>query len=242
MKCRNADWDVDPHCSLCKGIGWLYPIKRSISTPEGDLDIPDYSRVIRCANPGCSDDILHGRNLKERIASVSQEKREQTLENFNAVPGSRNTFKATKQFAEQTGTFIFLLIIGDVGCGKTHLANATALKLAQAGRNVKIRNVAELIGELKDSFADNSVEAKIRAYQEIEVLILDDYKADRTSNWGDNEIERIIDYRYQIMKPTMLTTNNSLGEIPPRLQSRFADKKCSMSIWNEAKDYRKVRS
>lgn len=240
-KCSNDD--TNPHCDQCKGAGFVHPLKSIIDTPEGPLGKPDYSRIVPCDRPGCLVENSRNRATNSKVYEIKRySPKLQTFDEFELVEGARKAFEAAKQFSEGKGEFCSLLIIGGFGSGKTHLCQATALKMAQDGQVVKLRRISELLGELREAMNDSTIESTVREYQQVPVLILDDYNIEQTTTWGDQELERIIDFRYQALLPTMLTTNANLKELDEkvaRIQSRFADRKCSLTVVNRAKDYRK---
>jgi DNA replication protein DnaC len=54
-------------------------------------------------------------------------------------------------------------------------------------------------------------------------LALDDWGANKETDWSNSVIEQIIDYRYSHEKPLIVTTNKDIESIPPAVLSRFRD-------------------
>lgn len=110
-----------------------------------------------------------------------------------------------------------LLIQGEVGCGKTHLAAAIANELVERGVDVMFIVVPELLDQLRASYRRENegldeTEIIKRAYS-VPVLILDDMGAHNFTEWVRNKLFAIINYRYNSDLPCVITTNLSLGEM-----------------------------
>ena len=98
--------------------------------------------------------------------------------------------------------------------GSRNIGRAIALKLAQDGHDVKLWTVKSLLDHIKRGIEDNSVDGRIREIKERFVLVLDDFKAEYIREWGIDQLEDIIDFRYRAALLTVLTTNNQLADLP----------------------------
>ena len=124
-----------------------------------------------------------------------------------------------------------LLLMGDVGCGKTHLAAAAANKTLEQGGEALFLVVPEFLDQLRYSYRRENEgldEAEIisRTYN-VPLLILDDLGAHNYSEWVCNKLFTIINHRYNRNLPCIITTNldlDELGEkIGPRTTSRIVE-------------------
>ncbi len=117
-----------------------------------------------------------------------------------------------------------LLLQGEIGCGKTHLAAAIANELCEHDLDVLFLVVPELLDQLRSSYNRESEgldEAEIikRTY-EVPVLILDDMGAHNFTEWVSNKLFAIINHRYNHNLPCIITTNLELDEMDVKIGAR----------------------
>ena len=117
-----------------------------------------------------------------------------------------------------------LLLMGEVGCGKTHLAAAAANRVLDQGGEAQFLVVPEFLDKLRFSYRRENEgldEAEIisRAYN-VPLLILDDLGAHNYSDWVCNKLFTIINHRYNRNLPCIITTNLSLLELGEKIGRR----------------------
>lgn len=140
-----------------------------------------------------------------------------------------------------------VVLHGNTGCGKTHLAVATMRHMVTKATisGGKFVTVPNLLMEIRDSFKDGAAETEkaiVRRYINYPVLILDDLGADRGTEWAIETLYLIIDGRDSEIKPTFLTTNLDLGEIEAHYGARIASRVAGKINFNiNMPDYRKRR-
>lgn len=171
-----------------------------------------YKKII--GHPECEEKI-------KKYTRIGIDKRFWNLPKFKIEKDNANAFKAVEKFIKNPGkTGLFLY--GDAGSGKTHLA----VKIAQEiGLNTKFVKTSKLLLEMKSNFDGKSWqnEAMVKKLSEIELLILDDLGAEKTTEWVAETFYLLIDERYGKMLPIIITSNLSLEEI----EKRFGDRICS---------------
>ena len=146
--------------------------------------------------------------------------RKASFDNF-VVPGNENptarrelttVLLAVKQFVrdfpneKRPG----LLLIGETGCGKTHLSVAALREVIAKGFEGLFVNYQELLNNIRAGYDAASNSSNREAYQtalDAEVLLLDDLGAHRTTDWVEDTINSIITYRCDNRKPLIATTN-----------------------------------
>lgn len=123
----------------------------------------------------------------------------------------------------------WLYIYGPVGSGKSHLAAAVASHLAAQGRTTAYATAAGLITFLKAGFRDGSADQRLLALQEVELLVIDDMGTQRAltvGEWAFEQFFELINTRYRMERPTILTSN-----LPPdHLEERLQDRVTGMAI------------
>lgn len=162
-----------------------------------------------------------------------------SFENFNASAKTSAAVKKAKQFVNKTLNATTdeeraqgLILIGPVGTGKSHLAAATFNALKESKACIFV-NVPELLERIRASYSSKSNESEediINAVKRCDVLILDDFGAERhkgDDDWATEKLFTIIDFRYRNMRPIFGTTNctpDSLEDkIGPRIMSRLRE-------------------
>lgn len=214
----------NPDCVVCKGAGFVHP-------RDGDRII--YSRAIPCSAPGCLLDSIRG----NQAAEVAR----QTFETFHAVPGTEKALKAAKALAYGEAKFIWLLIFGQSGNGKTHLCNAIVREVRDRGLDVRMILAADLFSLLREAMENHRTDILLRQFKDIFFLAIDDYGVEYGSDWEIAKFDELMTSRYATAKPTVIITNKNLSDLPERIQSRFKDKLVSRAVHNSAGDYRQTR-
>lgn len=215
-------------------MGMVYPF-------DYELEKPIYSQLVPCTAPGCQAEQLHELALQQGFDERRGIAPLQTLDSFEPVQGAIKCLEAAKALANGTAP-PFLLIFGDLGNGKTHLANAVALKLSHAGHKSRCRTMADILEWLHEGIDKNNLAERVRELGELDVLVIDDFEAKRCEGekgaWAKEKLEQIIDHRYRAMRITMVTTNDQDTELPARIYDRFQDKEIAVVRWNKADNYR----
>ncbi len=98
-----------------------------------------------------------------------------------------------------------LLLWGDVGTGKSHLAACIANALIEKELSVRMLNFGQI---LNAGFEEKArILGNISGY---DLLILDDFGMERNTEYGQEIVFQVIDNRYRSRKPMVITTNLSL--------------------------------
>lgn len=102
-----------------------------------------------------------------------------------------------------------LLLLGQVGSGKTHLAAAAANRLLQKGRSVLFIVVPDLLDELKSGFGGDETTGQdlLRRAKRVEVLVLDDLGTHNMSDWTRGVLFAILNFRLNEGLTTIATSN-----------------------------------
>lgn len=167
-----------------------------------------------------------------------------TLDNYDASD-CPNALEAVRQLV--AGQISGLLLYGTIGTGKTHLcvgagkafsARADGYQpeyvYAPDGRPVSVKPkpdfsvaywpVLDLAGAFRDSAGGGGPSPEYPC-RSAGLLILDDWGAERTTDFVLEALERIVDARYRAMKPMLIATNMD----PDQIVERYGDR--SLSRW-----------
>ena len=120
-----------------------------------------------------------------------------------------------------------LVLIGSVGTGKTHLANAVANNLIVGGYTAVYSTLSGIIDRLYQSGFDKHTE--LAKYIEPDFLIIDEILAKLPDDTILN-LFKIIDGRYMNLKPTCIISNVSIGKLHEVLGERVSDRVLSNAI------------
>jgi DNA replication protein DnaC len=103
-----------------------------------------------------------------------------------------------------------LLLVGDPGTGKTHLAVAAFRALLERGHEGVFFDYQNLLDRIRSSFDMASGASDREAYRsalDSEILLLDDLGSHRVTDWVEDTVTSIITYRCNHRKPLIATTN-----------------------------------
>jgi DNA replication protein DnaC len=155
---------------------------------------------------------------------------------LNLLPEQRENlelvFRAALNFAKSPDGW--LVLVGDIGCGKTHLAAAIANYRYQANQSALFVVVPDFLDHLRSTFSPESKVSYDQLFEKVKtapLLILDDFGEQTTTPWAREKLYQVINYRYNARLPTVITTRCSLDEIDSSISSRLADPKISV-VWN----------
>lgn len=107
-----------------------------------------------------------------------------------------------------------MYICGKYGTGKTYILAILANELAKLGHKVYFAYYPDLARELKSSIGDGSLEDKITAIKETEILMLDDIGGEYFSEFiRDEVLGPILQHRLLDNKPTFFSSNLNYNEL-----------------------------
>lgn len=137
----------------------------------------------------------------------------------------------------------FLFLFGGVGTGKTTLAAAIVnAALERHGVRGQFWPVVDLIGRLRATAdEDRAIETEAEVMGQmclVPLLVLDDLGANKATEYVEERLFRIVDYRYRQLMPTVVTTNVGLGALDERLASRLSDAAVSTPVEFTGRDMR----
>ena len=174
-------------------------------------------------------------NFAKRLARCGLEKIElkSSFGNFKANKNNIEAYNASRQFALKDGKGVFL--ISPPGMGKTHLAAATIKVLVARGKSCKFYKVTDMLGYLRSCFSEYSNISEAEAIDDlarIDVLFLDDFGAERTTDYALDALYRVIDRRYRRELPIFATANLDLDELSKKIDDRIPSRLAAMCKGN----------
>jgi len=139
-----------------------------------------------------------------------------------------------------------LVLYGNTGCGKTHLAVSLMREKARVStKKLWFETAPDLLLTIRSSFRDGAAASEaqiVDCYSTIPFLVLDDLGSEKATEFAITTLYIILDRRDRELLDTIITTNLSLAEIGDRLSARIASRLSGMkNIKINMPDYRKKR-
>lgn len=126
-----------------------------------------------------------------------------------------------------------IFVHGPAGTGKTHLLAALARRQVAMGLDTgipptsfyaKFTTIPNLLAKIKQSFKDDTEELVFSEYAKCNWLYIDDFGAEKETDWSYQIIYRIIDYRWGEMLPTIVSSNFTPTELSEDYCQRLASR------------------
>lgn len=145
------------------------------------------------------------------------------FDNFSSNTSNKKVLDNLKNYSEKLVNGIEkkgLILVGNNGVGKTHLACSIANKLIENGTPVIYGTLINLLAELRNSYdTDNNISEMeiIKLYENVDLLIIDDLGKEKPSEWGLEKLFTIVNSRYENNLPVIITTNYNQNSLVERL-------------------------
>jgi DNA replication protein DnaC len=226
-------------CPYCGGLGYVRE-----NVPVGH---PNFGKLFPCR---CQMAEIEQKRM-ETLRSLSNLKHlgHMTFDTFvtqspDLLPDQSTSLQSAFEQAlayanDPKGWFVLL---GGYGCGKTHLAAAISNHLVQHGRQVIFVAVPDLLDHLRATFSPESPVSFDEQFERVRnapLLVLDDLGTESGTAWAQEKLFQIFNHRYNVHLPTIITSNQQLSEIDPRLRSRIEDLEHTTILIIRAPDYRR---
>lgn len=152
--------------------------------------------------------------IEQRVSRAHFEHKK-TLEDFDfqfnpQVPKSRIIDLATGRFISQRRN---VLLVGQTGVGKSHLAQALGQRACRLGHKVLYITARDMLKQLRAARGDDSYDRRLLRFTGPELLILDDLGLHSLTSEETLDLYDVIRLRYQAGS-TIITSNRDLQELP----------------------------
>ncbi len=222
-------------CPICNGAGWVC------------LDVPYGHRYFGKAVPcKCQAERIKARRMRklwEQSGLTEEEIKTYTFQTFIpeevVIPARANKEEIVQAMRDIKRACIayamnpqgWLVLQGEYGTGKTHLALAILKFCLEHGLTVFKATVPEMLDLLRPhTLPDGSMidsTGVMDTMQQVELLVLDDLDKIKVTAWVEERLHVLLDKRYRLRLPTVFTTNANVLDvnpmIPAYLRSRMRD-------------------
>lgn len=144
-------------------------------------------------------------------------------------PLAKAVTKWVSQMPENMEDGMGLYMSGDVGTGKTHLAvaalKAVVSKFELSGFFITYDKFCEMVydsrdGELPEMYGEENLLKYI--YRVFDVVVIDNFNADRVTDYMIKRTGDLIQARYDSQLPTIFTSTERIDKIPSLFTPRIA--------------------
>jgi len=177
-------------------------------------------------------------NLGERFSN-------RTFGNFEANRDP-NAFNLCRDYANNDNLFRMkkssIVLVGGVGSGKTHLAAAIANNLIDRGIPVLFSTFSDHLEHIREEYDHTGKKEYLAKMKTVPMLVLDDVGKERKTEWTQNILFDVINYRYEHLLPVIITTNFSYDDLANYIGDAVFSRLYEMgsAIATRGKDYRRL--
>lgn len=197
----------------------------------------DQIETLRAESVRVAEEKRRADQIKHQLEQISPRYRDKTFDDFNVDNADQaRVKKVARQFVKtfedrrQDGTCLKLQ--GNIGTGKTLIANIMLQALAKSGYSVHYEPSLRFLRKLQDKNyeSDAALQATLDYYKRIQFLIIDEVtegfggKEGQLAGWEKQMLFTLVDTRYHKKLCTAVISNRSKEEIVERIGERTTDR------------------
>lgn len=206
---------------------WGEAIARVEIVVDNQIENPSYTQVIDCRR-------LFRAHQKEKTTETIDKhpgKEEFSsrfdLKHFVVGPSNQLAYSACDAVIRKPGVnYNPCFLYSEVGLGKTHLLQWTALEIKKKFPEKKVVYITsdQFVSEYVNAVKDRKIDQMRARFRTIDVLLIDDIQFLAGKKWTQEELYTLFNILYDAGKQIFLSSDRppkELTEIEPRLVSRF---------------------
>jgi DNA replication protein DnaC len=183
---------------------------------------------------------LRLKEIAEDTLGVNPKIKNCTFDNFVPREGVMTALSYSKSYSKNISENIKngygILFLGEVGTGKSHLSAAISNVALDNEFTVIYEVITDLLCKIRSTYSSEDAKHKETNEQALldslcccDLLVLDDIGTEKTSPWTETIIYTIVNKRYNLKKPTIVSTNLSLKELSKKIGVRTMDRLIEMN-------------
>ena len=142
---------------------------------------------------------------------ISKRLKEYKFDNFKVTDINKKEVEIAKDYTNKCINNKLengLIITGNSGVGKTHLAASISNELIQKDILVLMGRLTSLLDMIKETFKDNSKSENelIDLFSNLDMIVIDDLGTEKISQWALDKLYTIIENRNENKLPIIITT------------------------------------
>ena len=160
--------------------------------------------IKKCPYKNCPKKYWQSNYISKRLKDYSFKNFKVTDINKKEVEIAKDYTKKCIEDKQENG----LIITGDSGVGKTHLAASISNELIEKDKLVLMGRLTSLLDMIKETFKDNSKSENelIELFSNIDMVVIDDLGTEKISSWALDKLYTIIENRNENKLPIIITT------------------------------------
>ncbi len=199
----------------CDGSGWI-------------LGPEDVARACECRAPRLKRGRVRGvaSAIPPRYRGVSFDR--PPVSDMAQHAETREAVKKVRAFIDnldsnlRTGKGLWLF--GDTGTGKTTLAMLVSKAATEEGHSVAIYSLPKLLARIRRTYDEEAGSDSYGAFFErltaVDLLHIDDFGAEKRSDWVLEQLYSLVNERYEDERSIMLTTNLAVDKLEDQIGAR----------------------